>query len=180
MERTLRNTVKALSSVEVTVSSLIESLALDLQLTSDPNALINSFKQNSQGTSEEVRSYVFRKQQEGKTIMLEGGHNIVEMVEVVIRGMRDEESVKHRLLDKFQEGKIRSFEQLRQVVGSELIRHRGTTGDQPLEQVNYTTGTFKTPHQQPQPSTTRQQDKRWQPDQRRRPKYATIYNVPNL
>ena len=70
---TLRHNVKALSAVEITVAGLIESLAGDLELTTDPRALINSFRQIMQGTSEEVRSYVFRKQLESKTIIDHAG-----------------------------------------------------------------------------------------------------------
>ena len=44
---TLCHNVKALSAVEITVAGLIESLAGDLELTTDPRALINSFRQNA-------------------------------------------------------------------------------------------------------------------------------------
>lgn len=115
---TLRNNVKALSAVEITVAGLIESLAGNLELTTDPKALINAFRQNGQGTSEEVRSYIFRKQLESRTIMLDGGHEFNKMLKIIIRGMRDEEEVKHRLLEKFEDGKIKNFEQLRRQVGS--------------------------------------------------------------
>ena len=47
--------------------------------------------------------------------MLDGGYEFHEMLAVVIRGMREEESVKHRLLEKFDEGEINNFEQLRRL-----------------------------------------------------------------
>ena len=55
----LWNNVKSLSAVEITVAGLIESLAGDLELTMDPKALVNTFRQNGQRTSKEVRSYGF-------------------------------------------------------------------------------------------------------------------------
>ena len=117
-------------------------MAGDLQLTTYPNALINAFRQNGH---EEVRSYVFRKQQEGLTIMLEGSHNLEEMLEVVVRGIKEEEAVKHRLVEKLEEGEISNFKQLRRLVNSEILKHKGVSGNQPTEQINYATGSFKTP-----------------------------------
>ena len=110
--QTLRKLVTVLSTVQNTLPGLIESIADALSLTDDPNALINSFKQSSQKTPEESKSYVFRKMKEAKIIMQDSGHTSQEIVEIVIRGMRDEDPVKFILLGKFEKGKINSLEQL--------------------------------------------------------------------
>ena len=84
----------------------MESIADALSLTDDPNALINTFRQNLQGASEEAKSYIFRNMKEAKTIVQEGGHKSQRIVEIVIRGMRrDEDPVKFILLRKFEKGK---------------------------------------------------------------------------
>ena len=44
----LRNLVKAMNSVQNTVTGLIEAIADALELTNDPKALINAFRQNTQ------------------------------------------------------------------------------------------------------------------------------------
>ena len=133
----LRNLVKTLTSVQNTVAGLIESLADALELTNDPKALLNAFRQNIQNQSENIKAYVFRKQQEGRTILLEGNHNIMEMVEVVIRGMKEEEPIKHKLLGKFEKGQINTFDQLATTLSIQLKKHRGNSlQTSAVEQVN--------------------------------------------
>ena len=66
----LRHAVKNHASTCSTVAYLIESLAEEMNLKSDPKALVKAFNQNGQGTSEDVRSYIFRKHQECRTIMV--------------------------------------------------------------------------------------------------------------
>ena len=51
---TLRNAVKGIASMRNTVANLMKFLIGHLQLTSDPKALVNAFRQNGKGTSEEV------------------------------------------------------------------------------------------------------------------------------
>ena len=53
-------------------------------------------------------------------IMLEGSQDLNEMLEVVVRGIREEKAVKHRLIEKLEEGHIVNFEQLRRLVNSEI------------------------------------------------------------
>ena len=138
-----------------TVAGLMESLAVHLQLTSDSKALINAFRQNGQGNSEEVRSYIFRKQQESQTIMRDGYYDKREMVETGFRGMREEEALKHRLLRKFGESRIKNFDQLESQVETEPLEYKGVSSIQPIEQISYTTGDFR-------PAQTRQQQRRYQ------------------
>ena len=87
--QTLHKLVSVLSTVQNTLPGLIESIADALSLTDDPNAMINIFKQSSQRAPEESKSYVFRKMKEAKIIMQESGQTSQEIVEIVIRGMRD-------------------------------------------------------------------------------------------
>ena len=82
-----------------------------------------------------------RKVYEGRTVMLCGNHDSDDILEIIIRGMRDEEAVKHRLLEKFDEGKIKNFEQLRHTLGTEILKHHGTSRDQQTKPlIDLTTG----------------------------------------
>ena len=134
----LRNLVKTMTSEKNIAAGLIEALADALELTNDPKALLNAFRQNTQNQSENFKAnYAFRKQQEGRTILLEGNHNIMEMVEVVIRGMKEEEPIKHKLLGKFEKGQINTFEQLSTILSIQLKKHRGNSVQTSVvEQVN--------------------------------------------
>ena len=87
--QTLLKLVTVLSTVQNTLPGLIESIADALSLTNDPNALINSFKQSSQRVPEQSKPYIFRKMKKAKIITQESGHTTQEIVEIVIRGMRD-------------------------------------------------------------------------------------------
>jgi len=121
----LRNLVKTMTSEQNIAAGLIEALADALELTNDPKALLNAFRQNTQRQSKNTKAYVFRKQQEGRTILLEGNYNIKEMVEVVIRGMKEEEAIKYKLLGKFKKDQINTFDQLATTLSIQLKKYRG-------------------------------------------------------
>ena len=104
--------------------------------------------------------------------MLDGGHEFNEMLEIIIRGMRDEEAVKHRLLEKLEYGKIGNFKQLRRHVGSEIVNHKGVSSSEPIEQISYTSA-FQ--------STTRQQQRNSTNDHSRNiHKFRNLDKVPHL
>ena len=118
-----RNMVKARASMRVTISSLIESLASHLQLDYDPKALFKYFDKSVQGPSEEVRAYVWRKFYEAQAIVPNGNHDVKDLVELVIRGMRDEQAVKFRLIRKFGKRKFKTFKQLEEALASDILEH---------------------------------------------------------
>ena len=168
---TLRHAVKNYTSASSTVADLVESLAEHMNLTSDPKTLINAFNQNGQGTSEDVRSYMFRKHQESRTIMIDGQYDKGELVEIVIRGMREEEALKHRLLRKFRDNEIENFVHLKKHITTELLETKGATSE-PIEQVNFTSGFQQPTSSQQQQSTTDRKNNRH--------RYINLYKVPHL
>ena len=145
---TLRHAVKSFALARTTVADLMESVSGHLQLTSDTKALANTFNHNGQGTSEKICSYIFRKQQESRTIMLDGHYEKRDLVKTGIRGMREEEALKHRLLRKFRENQIKNFVQLKSQVEAELLEYKEVSTSEPTEQINYTSGFQTTPPQQ--------------------------------
>ena len=63
--------------------------------------------------------------------------------------MRDEEAVKHRILEKLQEGKIKNFEQLRHTLGTEILKHHGVNRDhQTKPLIDLTSGNLEPERQQ--------------------------------
>ena len=69
--QTMLNLVKQYAE-QPTVASIVEMIAHRIQITDDPNALVNAFRQNTQKDSEPLQAYIFRKQMEARTVMLDG------------------------------------------------------------------------------------------------------------
>ena len=69
------------------------------------------------------------------------------MVEVVIRGMKEEEAIKDKLLGKFEKDQINTFDQLSTTLSIQLKKYRGNAVQtSTVEQVNAITisGRFQT------------------------------------
>ena len=107
--------------------------------------------------------------------MLCGNHDSDDIIEIIIRGMRDEQAVKHRLLEKLDEGKIKNFEQLRHILGTEILKHHGTSRDRQTKPLIYHTSQ----NLEPERERTSRQQQLCQPKVKAF-KYSSIYSVPEL
>ena len=65
--------------------------------------------------------------------MIDGHYKKIDLVETVIRGMREEEALKHKLLRKFRENRIKNFVQLESQVEAELLEYKGVSTTEPIE-----------------------------------------------
>ena len=174
----LRNTVQKIAPNYPTVADIVETIASLLSITSDPKAIINTFTKNVQGISEHIRSYIFRKHNESRTIMIDGHFEKRELIEIILAGMREEEPLKHKLIRKFRKNKINNFIQLDKQIDIELLETKGASGAVALEQICYTSGfQSQRPQQNQQPSNPPYEPK--QPANPA-PKYKKLQDIPNL
>ena len=103
----LRAHIQAQMSLQVTVVGRVEVLAHRFQITDDPNALNTAFTQNVQTYSEQLQDYLLRKQKEANMVLLDEEMSERHIIEQIIRGIKETDPVKHKLLTKFDKGKIR-------------------------------------------------------------------------
>ena len=124
----LRQIIKENMGVQATTAGLVEAIARIAKITDDPDALVTSFKTQSQEESEHVQRYILRKQKEAKMVLLDGNLRESEMIEYVIRGIQENEPVKYKLMKKFEKGKIASLAQLDTHVDTALKELMGSRG----------------------------------------------------
>ena len=109
----MRDNVQDHLGIHVTVTGIIESLARMLGITKDPKSLISTFQNQIQEQTEHIQIYINRKKKEAKLVLLDEKTAEIDLVETVIRGIKESEGMKYKLMRKFDKGKIQSLAQRR-------------------------------------------------------------------
>ena len=74
---------------------------------------------------ERLQDYLLRKQKEAKMVLLDEQMTEPQIIEQIIRGIKETDPVKHKLLAKFGKGKIRLLSQLETQSAKALREQQG-------------------------------------------------------